>query len=510
MEERYIASVDLGSSKVAVTVAKISGDDVQVLYYNEKPSDGVRNSAVFNPAKAAVAIKESIREAEEDLKIKILQVVVGLPRCDVRQEVNKASVVRTNPDESITVEEIEALKSMAKDDYPIEDPDREKLYGAVAQSFSTDEEFQIIESDIVGVISEKLEGNFKLFIGKKSSVRNIDKVFNSLGIAIASKYFTPGTLAKAVLLDEEMDAGVALIDFGAGATSVSIYTGRIMRYYASIPFGAKVITSDIKTECTISEHLAENIKLAWGACQPERLASLDEKIIQIEEEELGFKQIPVKYLSEIITARTKEIIEAILYYIQKSGLADNLRSGIVVTGGGAELANLGNFIKELSGYSVRIGSPRPLFSCSGCPGAKNTSAANSIGMILAAKEDGTINCIDAPEEEIEDVEIPPVIVEGDSPEESATRPIEEVVEIFAQGDSDGASLPEDAEEGDEGGLFSDEDTLDTTKPARKPRRKKEREPRKTRRSFFENIEWEWGKNLVKKIYSEMGDEEDAQ
>lgn len=398
MCEHYIAAVDLGSSKIALTVAKIEGEDVQILYYKERPSFGIRNSAVFNPTQAGQPIKEAIKEAENELNIKIMQIVAGLPRCDVRQEISQARVERSNPEECISLEEVESLKSIAQDSYPLENPDKEELYGAVAQSFSDDENFQLIESDIIGVISHVFEGNFKLFIGKKSSVRTIDKIFNDLKIAVARKYFTPDAISRAVLTNDEMESGVALIDFGGGATSVTIYKGKILRYYAAIPFGGKSITSDIKTECSISESLAENIKLAFGACMPEKLQNLGEKIIQIEGDEAeGYKQIPVKYLSEIISCRAKEIIEAILYEIQRSGLADELRSGVVITGGGADLGNIGGYIKELSGYNVRIGYSRRKFSASGCNDVYNTSATVSVGMILAAKEDGLLNCIEAPE-----------------------------------------------------------------------------------------------------------------
>jgi len=424
MEDRYIAAVDLGSSKIALTVAHISGEDIQILYYRERPSDGIRNSAVFNPQKASMPIKEAIAEAENELKIKILQVVVGLPRCDVRQQIAQASVERTNPDDSITMEEVESLKSLAKNDYPLDDPEKEELYGAIAQSFSDDENFQLIESDIIGVISKTFEGNFKIFIGKKKAVETIDKVFNNLGVAIARKYFTPGAVAKAVLTNDEMENGVALVDFGGGATSVTVYQGKILRHYAAIPFGGKSVTNDIRTECSISESLAENIKLAFGACQPERLQNLGEKIIQIQGDEMdGYKQIPVKYLSEVISAREREIIDAILYEIQQSGLADNLRSGIVITGGAAAMTNLPTFIKEISGYNVRTGYPRRLFSAEGCPGVYEPSATNSLGMILEAKADGLVNCIIAPEAPKEnEVEITP---ENKPVPEQSETPVEE-------------------------------------------------------------------------------------
>ena len=125
--ERYIAAADLGSSKIALSVAKIEGDDIQVIYYKETPSDGIRNSYVFNPKRAAVPLRAAISEAEEELNIKILQVVVGLPRYDVRQEIASARMERSDPSSCITRDEINTLKSIAIDSYPIADEAKEDL-----------------------------------------------------------------------------------------------------------------------------------------------------------------------------------------------------------------------------------------------------------------------------------------------------------------------------------------------------------------------------------------------
>ena len=194
---------------------------------------------------------------------------------------------------------------------------------------------------------------------------------------------------------------MALVEIGAAVTSLTIYKGGLLRHYSSIRFGGGSITSDIKFECGFTERLAENIKLAFGACMPDKLQSLSEKIIQINDDENGsYEQLPVKYLSEIITCRAREIINAILFQIQESGYADSLRNGLVLTGGGAELVNFANMIKEMSGYTVRLGYPRSqLFSSGGCPGVNETSAAAAMGMILEAKRDPRLNCVEeAPSE----------------------------------------------------------------------------------------------------------------
>ena len=395
IQDRYIVAVDLGTSKIGLTVAKVEGENVQIMYYKETPSEGIRNSGVFNESKVSEPLAEAIRQAENALGIKITQAVVGMPKYPVRQEISTGKIEGRGYDTDITAEDIAELKRSAQDMYPLENPNMEAIYGAVAQSFSDGESFQIIENDIIGMTSDILEGNFKIFIGKKSSLAKIDTVLKKAGIVTARKYFTADTTAKAVLLDSEMENGVAMIDFGGGCVSVSIYHGNIMRYYACIPFGGKNITGDIQIESegSIGRDLAENIKIAFGACMPEKLQNLSEKIIHIKSENgEADKKLPVKYLSEIITARIEEILMAIFYEIQQSGFADRLMSGIVVTGGCAQTANLGNLIYDISGYRVRTGYPRHMFSFQGCEGITDTSAATSIGLVMAAKEDANINC----------------------------------------------------------------------------------------------------------------------
>ena len=404
--DKHIVAIDLGTSKIALTVAKVEGNDVQIIYYNETESAGIRYSSVFNVKNATEALASAISQAEDELNIKITQAVVGMPKYPIRKVDAKAEIDGRGEDADITEEDIDSLKSFAQDSYPLEDAEKEAVFGAVAQSFSDGENFQIIEQDIVGMTSDVLEGNFKIFIGKKSDLNKVDQVMNRCGVTAIQKFFTADTTAKAVLNSSEMENGVALVDFGAGCTSVSIYHGSIMRHYASIPFGGKSITDDIKSEAQISGKLAENIKLAFGACMPDKLQSLSEKVIQIRSNSSeGDKSLSVKYLSEIITARVEEIMMAVLYEIEKSGFADMLRSGIVITGGVAQCANICNFINDISGYKVRTGYPKHLFSHQGCEGLTDTSAATSMGLLLAAKNTANVNCIITNEESETVVEV---------------------------------------------------------------------------------------------------------
>ena len=180
---------------------------------------------------------------------------------------------------------------------------------------------------------------------------------------------------------------------------------------------------------------------------PEKLLSMSEKVIRINDDETGtYEQLPVKYLSEIITCRAKEIVNAILYQIQESHYADRLRSGVVITGGGAYLANLGNLIKEMSGYNVRLGFPRTrTLSAEGCDGINEAGAVASVAMILSAAKDEHLNCID-------EIPVPePEPVEETAAEEAA--PVEEVKDYT-------------------GSIFDPLANIEKPKPAPKPKTQK--------------------------------------
>ena len=137
-----------------------------------------------------------------------------------------------------------------------------------------------------------------------------------------------------------------------------------------------------------------------------------------------------------------------LYQIQQSGYADQLRNGVVLTGGGASLVNIGQMLKEMSGYTVRTGYPRTqIFSSGGCPGAAEASAAASIGMILEASRDSHLNCIEE--------------AEAATDAESASAP--------AQAATEETTAP------DNGTFFNDDELREITAPTTK--KKEERKPK---------------------------------
>ena len=393
MEERRIVSIDLGTSKVALAMTRLDGHNVEMEYYRETPSAGVSRGAVTNVKKASEAIAEAIRQAEECTGQTITGAVVNMPKYAVTR---KGLVSRMERDGNTCVEEgeIAMLRTNAVNDCEAEIDEHECVYEAVAQSYSDEEDFQIPEEEAVGRTSTSLEGNFHLYVGRRKSISDIDQAFTLAGRSCGMKFFPAIAGAESVLSPDEKENGVALVDIGAGATSVSIWKDGIMRWYDSIPFGGALVTRDIQKICRIGEKLAENIKKAYGVCMPERLYSLSDKVLKIQGDRQNPScELPVKFLSKIVTARMKEIVEAVLYMIQESGYADSINSGIVLTGGGSRIGQCTFLVKEMSGLNVRQGMSRILFTQVGmCDGVMETPATLAVGMMLSARQRGYANC----------------------------------------------------------------------------------------------------------------------
>jgi len=78
--EKHIVAIDLGTSKMALIVAKVNGSNVEIVYYKETQSAGINYSSVWNISQAKEPLCRLIRDAEESLNIKINQVVIGMPK----------------------------------------------------------------------------------------------------------------------------------------------------------------------------------------------------------------------------------------------------------------------------------------------------------------------------------------------------------------------------------------------------------------------------------------------
>lgn len=482
MEDKYIVTIDLGTRNLSLAVGK-AGDNgkIDICYYNEFPSEGISHGKVLNPTRLGGALKTAVSSAENFLGIKINEVMVNCQKYDIRQ-VEKRVVREIDEQLCISKEQLEMLEDLAAEQVMEELENGEEIISLVVQNFNTDDEFSVNENDVVGMMSSHLEGIYKIFIGKSASSKYIDAAFSSIGINLVRKVFVPDYVGKCCLSRSEIDGGVALFDLGAGASSVSVFYGGVLRHYGAIPFGSRNITADIANLCEISDSLAENIKMGYGGCMPDKLESLGEKTLRITDSESSDRtEFTAKYLSEIITAREKEIIDALLYEIQLSGYADKLKNGVVLVGGGANMLNICNLIKLISGYNARVAAPGRTIFNSSISSFFNMSAAMQAALLLRLSNEN-VSCTEKAQPQVESV-----------------RQNVDEEEVISNADDVRSNL-----------LFSEEETQRSSREEKREKKEKKEKKERKEKKQKEETRKSWGGifgNLSSAVFGEDSDPE---
>lgn len=94
------------------------------------------------------------------------------------------------------------------------------------------------------------------------------------------------------------------------------------------------------------------------------------------------REVSFKVIASIIEARVAEIVEAIMYEIERSGFQDKLHSGIVLTGGGSQLAHICNYVTYKTGYSTRIASPQNNITFDSPEEVNKPSSSTAVGLLI--------------------------------------------------------------------------------------------------------------------------------
>jgi cell division protein FtsA len=167
----------------------------------------------------------------------------------------------------------------------------------------------------------------------------------------------PLASSAAVMSDEDIEAGVAILDIGGGTTDLSVFFDGILKHTAVIPFGGENITNDIKMGLGVLRTHAEAMKIQHGSALAD--AANANAFIKIPGlRGLPSKEISVKNLAAIIQARMSEIMAFVTFHLKQVGMDNKmLNGGIVLTGGGSQLKHLIQLTEYATGLNARIGYP---------------------------------------------------------------------------------------------------------------------------------------------------------
>jgi len=406
---RIISAIDIGTTKIiALTGCITENGKFRLLGIGREASAGIRRGNIQNIQMASESIRKAVEKCEEMSGHKIKRVVVGIAGQNIRSTLNAGYLNRQNPDEGISREELNKLNS---DQFNIAIDPGEQIIHIVPKSYRIDDEGGIV--DPVGSVGKRLEGAFNIVIGRANEIGYIKKCISILGIELLDIYLEPIASSRAVLTDDEMEAGVAMIDIGGGTSDIAIYHKKCLCHTAVIPFGGNVITNDLVEELKLVERVAEELKRKHGSCLPESCDNVFISVPGISGREP--KQIEMTILAEIIKARMEEIIGSLDFQISHSGYAQRLGAGLVITGGGAQLKNILQLFSYKTGFDNRVGYPIEYIVSECADYVNGPDFSTSVGLLMLANDFGKYD------EEIKSV---PVVEEIVDEQEEEEEPVE--------------------------------------------------------------------------------------
>jgi cell division protein FtsA len=372
----YTAAIDLGTTKVVSLVGEKSESGYKIIAFRQTPSKGILRGEVVNIQNVLDSLKPTLDGIKQECAVDIKEVYVGIAGQHIRCTDEGCKRNRQRPDNLITQEEID---EMTEEMYKTRVNAGEKILHVIPQSYNVDD--HIGQTEVVGMVGSQVEGNYKLFIGRTNSAEHSKSVISRAGLKLKELVLEPVASALAVLSEEEMETGVAMIDIGGGTTDLLIIENNIIRHTAVIPFGGNSITEDLKQGCGVSSRNAEQMKIQYGSCITE-YAPDNKTVIIPGMNGSNSREVSFKVIASIIEARIAEIVEAIMYEIERSGFQDKLHSGIVLTGGGSQLAHICNYVTYKTGYNTRIASPQNNITFDSPEEVNKPSSSTAVGLLI--------------------------------------------------------------------------------------------------------------------------------
>ena len=354
-EDKYIVALDIGTSKVCVLVGEVNDRGaLEIIGKGTSPMKGTRRGNIINLDQAIDAVKKAVDEAEVMAGLQIESVYVGVAGDHIRSVNSRGVVSIAGRQREITREDIDRVIEASKS---INVPGELEILHVIPREFVVDGQDGI--HDPLGMTAARLEANVHIVTGARTHNQNVLTAVNKAGIAVDALVLEQLAAAEAVLTPDEREMGVLLMDLGAGTTDYAVFLEGNVVHTNVLPVGAGHFTSDVSVVLRTPMEDAERIKKRYGCA----LGSLVTEDDPIEVPTVGGrapKILSKQELTGILEPRAAEIAKLVHRDLEKVGLEKEIRSGVVVVGGGAEMDGIVEIVEQIFDQQARKGVPRGL------------------------------------------------------------------------------------------------------------------------------------------------------
>jgi cell division protein FtsA len=353
--DTLITALDIGSWKVSALIAERSeGGDIQVLGTGQRESRGVRRGYIADMDATEKSIREAVEQAERIAGTNIEDVWVSFSAGGLVSDI--ASVEVELGGHRIEQEDIDELLAAGQNSL---DPDGRMILHAQPTLYTLDG-LQGVKKPL-GLHADTLGVDIHVVAADGSPVRNLDLCVRSAHLEVKSIVASPVATGMACLSDEERELGVALVEIGAGVTNVSLFAGGMLVGLTSIPFGAADITDDIASAFGTRRDQAERMKCFYGsatASPRDNHDMIEVAPLSSDEGAVEGQRITRAQLIAVIRQRLEHLVGEIGKALKDLGFSGPVGRQVVLTGGGAELKGIADYVQGSLGRAVRIGRPR--------------------------------------------------------------------------------------------------------------------------------------------------------
>jgi len=371
MKRTKVAAIDVGTTKVCTVMAEIDRNDIlRVVGYGVAPSGGLQKGLVVNVNEARESIRESVSAAEQVAGYKLESAYVGVTGRHITSVNTNGVVAITRNDMRVRPDDLRRVLKITRD---VKVSSDQKLLHVIPRNYAIDGQPGI--ENPVGMHGSRLDLEAHIITAAITSVQNLTKCIRGVGIDIDDLVLGPLASAEAILNEEEKDKGVVVADIGGGTTDIAIFKDNTIFHTAVLPVGGYQITRDISIGMGLPFEMAEDMKKKYGNVHP---ANQDKDEFGNAPTTNGHN-ISYSDLSEIIKVRVEELLFLIVAELPQSESTRIVPSGLVLTGGSANLSGIAELGHELTGLPSRVGVPFSLYGVSDA--LLDPAYATSVGLL---------------------------------------------------------------------------------------------------------------------------------
>jgi cell division protein FtsA len=359
MQENQICGIDIGSTKIATIIAvqPKNEEQLRVIGFDVTKSRGVKKGLIVDIDQVSEAIEESLEKTERMIGKKLSSAYVSVGGPHISSLNSHGVVAISDPQGEISEEDVERVIEAAR---AVSLSNTKQIIEVLPRGFTVDGQPGI--KNPIGMSGVRLEVETHIITASLTNLKNLDRCLSDLGINNNGFIFSGLASAEAVLTDTEKELGVVLVDIGGGKTDICLYEDGSLAYSCSISIGAKHITNDIAVGLRVSLDSAEKIKMFLNKTLKNKKNDSDKKNPDLDLSSLNIPEHITESSSRtlidgIIGARIEEIYKLIGEEIEKSGYANTIPSGLVITGGGALTVDMVELGRKTLGLPIRIGQP---------------------------------------------------------------------------------------------------------------------------------------------------------